>query len=303
MAQTHTRRKFLHMARNAFFVAGSSPFLSSPGLASVAQTKPKIAIADGAVAETALAMGIVPYAMSAIPTYQTWVKFPEVPDSVINLGARFQPNMELIAQLKPDMLLTSQYYMDQFTTLSSVIRIEAIDIYQTDKQPFAHAVSAAKRIEEYAQTPGRAQTLLDETLAKIKKASDDVTDHKSTSILLVSFNDPRHLRVFGKNSIMQDVLERMGLKNAWTLPTNYWGFETININQLASFPDARLVAIEPLMPDVETALQHSPILSNLPPVKNHGLVRMPTLSTFGGLYSAGRFASLMADALNGRVNG
>jgi iron complex transport system substrate-binding protein len=105
------------------------------------------------------------------------------------------------------------------------------------------------------------------------------------------------MRVFGQNSLMQDVIAQLPIQNAWTGPTNHWGFATVSIDQVAQYTDAAMIAIEPVPDNVDRAIDHSPILSELPPIKRYGLIRMPPIATFGGLFAAGRFADLLAKSL------
>lgn len=39
------------------------------------------------------------------PNYQVWVNEPKLPDSVIDVGLRTEPNLEFMAQLKPSLIV------------------------------------------------------------------------------------------------------------------------------------------------------------------------------------------------------
>ncbi len=80
--------------------------------------------------------------------------------------------------------------------------------------------------------------------------------------------DTRHVRVYGAKSLFNDVIERCGLANAWRGETNYWGFATVGIEQLArDAAGARLIYLEPIAPDVLAALARSPLWNSLPFVR------------------------------------
>jgi iron complex transport system substrate-binding protein len=44
--------------------------------------------------EFLLALGITPYGVADIPNYKMWVNEPSLPDSVIDIGLRTEPNLE-----------------------------------------------------------------------------------------------------------------------------------------------------------------------------------------------------------------
>ena len=86
-------------------------------------------------------------------------------------------------------------------------------------------------------------------------------------VLLVSFADARHARVYGANSLFGNVLTRLGLANVWTRPTNDWGFSLATIEDLAAYPDARLFYIDPTPPEVLRSLAGDGLLAHLPIVR------------------------------------
>jgi iron complex transport system substrate-binding protein len=60
--------------------------------------------------ELMLALGVTPYGVADIPNYNLWVNEPALPDSVIDVGLRTEPNLELLTQMKPSFLFWSAGY-------------------------------------------------------------------------------------------------------------------------------------------------------------------------------------------------
>ena len=90
------------------------------------------------------------------------------------------------------------------------------------------------------------------------------------------------------------MLDRLGLTNAWTGETNYWGFNTIGLERLATMPaDVRLIAFEPIPPDVPQMQAASPLWQSLPFVAAGRTSVLPGVLMFGMLPSALRFAELL----------
>ncbi len=61
-------------------------------------------------AELLLALGVTPYGVADIPNYRLWVNEPALPDSVIDVGLRTEPNLELLTQMKPSFIVWSAGY-------------------------------------------------------------------------------------------------------------------------------------------------------------------------------------------------
>ncbi len=111
-----------------------------------------------------------------------------------------------------------------------------------------------------------------------------------------SFFDDRHLRIYG-GGLLQDVLARLGLRNAWAGPVNDWGIATVGLEQLAAIGEARLVCLEPIPPHASRLMAESTLWAHLPAVRRGPMAVIPTVWPFGGLAAASRFAGLLADRL------
>ena len=118
-------------------------------------------------------------------------------------------------------------------------------------------------------------------------------------LLLASFLDPRHLRVYGAGSILQAGLDRLGLSNAWTGRTSVWGSATVGLEALAPLEDAVLFAIDPQPPDLAAVLDASPLWRALPFVRAGRVFTLPPVLMFGTLPAADRLAALLPPRLTG----
>ncbi|MAL38675.1 MAG: ABC transporter substrate-binding protein [Thalassospira sp.] len=292
-----TRRYFLKQA-----IAGSVSALAANtiGISPVwanADTEQRIVIADGALAETALAMGITPIAMADIAGYRTWIQLPPVPETVISLGTRFQPNLERIVLLKPDLILTSGFYAGYYASLRDIAPIETFDIYTRARSPLENAVAAAKLIGTLTGQNDAARKLIAETFAKFSQIRQRLAQRDLPPVIVSNLLTSRHMRVFGQSSLMQAVMDEIGVRNGWNGPTNSWGFATITLTQLAQHTESALMAFEPVPQNVSRSLDRSPIFTELPQIRQYGLTRLPPCGTFGGLHSAGRFAEILMQCL------
>jgi len=116
-------------------------------------------------------------------------------------------------------------------------------------------------------------------------------------VLLVNFVDPRHVRVYGGAGLYHGVLDRIGVANAWTGETSYWGYATVGVERLATARDLRLIAFDPIPADARRTLEQSPLWTQLPFVRAGHVTEFPTIFMFGAMPSALRFARLLVEKL------
>jgi iron complex transport system substrate-binding protein len=122
-------------------------------------------------------------------------------------------------------------------------------------------------------------------------------------LLVVQFIDERHVRVFGRHSLFEAVMQRLGLRNAWQGETNDWGFSVASLEQFLSIPEARLVVVDPIPVGVSERLQEPGLWQHLPLVQQAPVLHLPAVWSFGGVLAARRFATLLSEALQQDASG
>ena len=185
--------------------ADTSPIASAP--------LPRIATVDWTIAETLLALGVTPLAVGDAGPYQAWVGEPRLPAGVVDIGLRTQPNRELLAELKPDRILISPLAAPLAPTLSRIAPVSTIALYdgQTDLWQRLHEVTLtlARMVDKTAEGE-RLLAGLDRDLARMQaRLPADLPP-----LLVVQFIDERHVRVFGRHSLFDAVMTRLGLRMA-----------------------------------------------------------------------------------------
>ncbi|WP_429140629.1 ABC transporter substrate-binding protein [Aeromonas allosaccharophila] len=257
---------------------------------------PRIATVDWTIAETLLALGVTPLAVGDAGPYQAWVGEPRLPAGVVDIGLRTQPNRELLAELKPDRILISPLAATLAPTLSRIAPVSTIALYdgQTDLWQRLHEVTLtlARMVGKTAEGE-RLLAELDRDLAKMQgRLPADLPP-----LLVVQFIDERHVRVFGRHSLFDAVMTRLGLRNGWQEQTNDWGFSVVSIEQFMTLPIARLVVVDPIPVGVSERLQEPGLWQHLPLVRQAPVLHLPAVWSFGGVLAARRFAGLLSNAL------
>lgn len=286
-----------HLRRGLFTFLCLSPLAFSQAGASAS-----IVTLDWTIAETLIALDNPPVGLAEIPQYQRWVGVEQLPKSVFDIGLRTQPNRELIAQQDPDHILLSPLYMRLSEQLNAIAPVTALDTYQLGEplwqrlERTTHTLAALNDNDEAAVALiNTLETYLDQQKKQLKEQLKE-----QPPLLVVQFIDARHLRVFGEHSLFQAVLERLGLTNVWRHPTNQWGFSTVALEELLSYPDAALVVVEPLPSGMRDSLSGNALWQHLPAVQEDRVIRLPAVWSFGGFPSAARFAELLSEALLAR---
>ncbi|MDN3516844.1 ABC transporter substrate-binding protein [Aquisalimonas lutea] len=258
-------------------------------------SSPRIATLDWTLAETLLALGVTPAAVAQVDAYDAWVREPELPADVVDLGLRTQPNLELLADLEPDRILISPMFANLEPRLRRIAPVDILSLYTPETDTWAEMLSLTRELGRLAGREAAAEQLIADTQARIEALGDRVDDI-STPLLLVQFMDARHVRVFGDNGLYQAVLDQLGLDNGWPGTTNYWGFATAGLEELAGI-DARLVVVRPYPAGVEERLESSGLWQALPSVRRGTTITLPPVWSFGALPSARRFAEALVTAL------
>lgn len=255
---------------------------------------------DFGLAETLIEMGLPPIAIPNPGEWADWVVEPALPPGIANLGTDREPNLEVLAALKPDLIVSTPYLDGIKLLLERFAPTRTFSVYAPPVgSAYARSISATRalaadvgRRDAGEELIARAQATMEETRRQLATAG-----LAGRSLLVVNFLDTRHVRVYGKGSLFGDVMERTGLVNSWTKPSNYWGFSTVGIEELADSPASSLVYLEPISTDTLDRLAASPLWNSLPFVKAGRIHRLPPVLMFGMLPSAMRFARQIARVL------
>jgi iron complex transport system substrate-binding protein len=168
-------------------------------------------------------------------------------------------------------------------------------VFEQGSVPLEHQRALTRALAERLGRVEEARRFLDDAEHTFDRYSAEVAARDPVPVLLVSFMDARHVRVYGGSGLYQNVLDRIGLLNAWSGETNYWGYTTVGIERLATSRDLRLIAFEPIPGDALPTLQRSPLWSRLPFVRAGQVTILPPVRVFGAMPSALRFARLVME--------
>lgn len=283
------------LGRRALLAAPLAASLAALPATGRAAPPPRLAAIDWAMAETALGIGATPLAMTEVPQFRALAIEPAVPEAVIDLGLRGAPNLELLAALRPELILSSTYYSRSQAAFTRIAPVWEAAIHLPAGTAYPRSVAVTQEMGARCGREAGAAALLAETEAALAEARAALSG-LSRPLYLVNPGDTRHLRCFGADSLFGEVLARLGLTNAWTAGTAYSATATVGIEALVAVPEAWIVLLDPL-PVAAQALQEGVLWRALPAVQAGRVVRLPPVNPFGALPAARRFARLLHHAL------
>lgn len=289
----------ISISRRDVLASAASTLAASllPSKAIARASAPRVAVIDWGVLETVLALGVVPVAATELIQYRKLVVEPPVPESVADLGLRGAPNYELLNILAPDIILISNFYEPIRRELERIAPVHSLPVYQAGEPSYRLAVEALDTAGRLLNRREEARRYLAETEAELTAARERLADIALRRAYLIKMGDTRHMQAFGRDSIFGDVMNRLGIANAWTHDTRYSAAAPVSIEAIATTPDAAVVIMKPLPPDFERTRPSNALWQALPAVKRGHVAFIPPVNHFGGLPSARRFAREFTDAM------
>ena len=290
-----TRRTFGPLALGAALACiGGRGFAAN---AADAPVRRAIAL-DWAAAETLAAIGRPPIAVAELPRYRRAVDTPAMPADVIDVGLRLEPNLELMQSLRPDLILINPAQATLRAVLAPVAPIQMVSIYGESEQPLDRAREATHNLARLVDAAPAADALLEQVDAAMAEARQRLRAYDGRPLYVIGFIDEQHVAVATRGSLFQDVLDQLGLHNAWQGQANSWGAAVVGVESLLPAPEARLVYLTPWTGDPRMTVTRSQLWKRLPFVQAGRVVALPPVFPFGALPSAMRFAQLLGEGLS-----
>ena len=140
------------------------------GLAGGVQAAPlRLLSLDWAAAETAQALGVTPVGMAQLADYRIWSGGMPMPSSVVDVGLRMEPNLELIARLKPDLILIAPIQQGMQPLLQRIAPVRIIE-FNSYLQPdsYRQAQVATRQLGHWLDRQPAAETLIARTQADLQ---------------------------------------------------------------------------------------------------------------------------------------
>ncbi|WP_034460875.1 Fe(3+)-hydroxamate ABC transporter substrate-binding protein FhuD [Buttiauxella noackiae] len=279
-----------------------SPLLLKMGNAQAAAIDPhRIVALEWLPVELMLALGITPYAMADITNYKAWVGEPKLPDGIIEVGLRTEPNLELLTQLKPSLILYSAGYGPSPEKMSRIAPGLGFSFNDGSGKPLT---VARQSLTELGEKLGMQQAARDHLLKFdqfIEQMKPRFASRGDKPVLLMTLLDSRHALVIGKNSLFQQVMDLLGVKNAWSGETNFWGSAVVGLERLAEVKDADVICFDHNNDAEMARVTATPLWNAMPFVRQNRFQRVPPVWLYGATLSAMNFTTTLAKAIGSQT--
>lgn len=290
------------ITRRTLLRAASLIPLVASDVAAQPNAVPARAIAlDWASSETLLSLGVAPIAITERDRFLSANPAFVARTPIHDLGAPWEPNLELIDALAPSIIYTSSYTKMVEPQLRSIAEVVVSDLHGgRDDQLIRCAAFAHKIVDSF---PGLADGgLLTQMEGALARNRAVLSASRAPPVLCVYLHSSgRFANVFGPHSFAGNVIAHAGLANAWVAPTNSNGFDYVGIERLAAVSDASMIVLGdgPRTDRVLRTLQTSALWNAIPAVRS-GEVRMfPNIAMYGALPTAVRFSRLLVEEFAG----
>lgn len=256
----------------------------------------RIAVLDWLPVEPLLALGVMPMAVSEIHNYRIWVDKPELAADTIDLGLRTEPNLELLTQLQPSLIL---YYRDNASPEKLARIAPAMDFVFSgeDGKPLTAARKAVTDLGLRLGLEQRATQHLAEFDTFIAAMRARLSLRERRPLLLMSLLDSHHAMVFGRPGLFHEVLELLGLENAWQEETGFWGSSVVGLERLANIKDVDVICFGHDDDKLMAQVSASPLWQSFAFVRQQRFKRAPAVWFYGATLTAMHLCRVIAATL------
>ena len=265
----------------------------------------RVVTPNWAMASTLTAMGFPPLAMGDKRIYPLWMSDPVQPPSVVDLGERYRPNRELLAQLPLSLVFDNFFYAHLRAVYPPDVPV--VDVLfdggnEAPQQSWATYVTATQQMGDAIGERAAADAYLQQVESALAAYGREVRAAAPAvrRYAVVQFADARQLRIFAPNSLFRVSLDLMGLEQADLGAGNRWGSRLVALPELAQLPeDTCLIIVGPFPRMTEVELSRSYLWQRIGFGARRCLRKVPAVWLFGGPESVALFGRYVHEAMVG----
>lgn len=268
----------------------------------------RVAVLEWQQTEDLLTLCVDPVAVADGKGYRTWDTAEELPESATEVGTRGEPNLETLFSTNPDLIVVEAYTADD-EILKQLAKYD-VPVLATKgadaKDPVANMVTTFEMIAEATGREAQAEKVVGEFEDKLADSKKAVADADAAGTEFVYFDgwiDGANvaIRPFGQGSLIGELGEEIGLKNAWTGEVDpAYGLGQTDIEGMTTLGDATFFHTGTVDPagDINAELAKNKVWKSIPAVSEGRTHAFPEgIWTFGGPRSAEQVLDAYVDLL------
>lgn len=277
----------------------------------IALDKPaaKVVSLEWQYTEDLLSLCVDPVAVADAKGFTTWDTAEKLPEDVTDVGTRQEPNVETILSADPDLVIIESTSRDD----KIIKQLEKQDVPvmamtgADGKDPVKYMKDTFTTVAQATGRTDRAESVLEDFDAKVEESKKAIAEADPTTKDFVYFDGWVNgsnvaIRPFGQGSLIGELGEELGLKNAWTGEVDpAYGLGQTDIEGISKVGDANFFYTgteDPESEDYVELLKKNDIWSSIPAVKEDRTFAFPAgIWTFGGPKSSEQALDAYVDAL------
>ncbi|MBN2980935.1 iron-siderophore ABC transporter substrate-binding protein [Cohnella algarum] len=239
----------------------------------------RIVVLEWTYGEDLLALGVQPVGFADIENYKKNVNIePQLSADVVDVGTRQEPNLEMIASLKPDLIIGVKFRVEStYEQLAGIAPTIVFDPYPAEGQgdQYQEMEQTFKTIADVVGKTAEADKVLEDLNRSYEENKAKLAEAGKADmpfVLAMAFSDQNAVtfRLSTDNALAVKALERIGLKNAYhSSQFEGYGFSTTDVEALPGIQDATLLHIIQSTDPALDLLAKNPVWSGLDFVKEN----------------------------------
>ena len=258
----------------------------------------RIATLNWDIAEQLIELETTPIAMPDVAGYRTWVVNPRAEQSIQDIGRREEPNLLRLAQLKPDLIIIATSQQHLLASLEKIAPVMLLDTYSATHHNAQAAIDNFMTIAKLLNKTDLAEHKLAAMNTRFSVLSEQLKKAYGEPLPKISafrFASLTSVYLYGGNSTVEYVLQRLGFEAAMPKPDTQWGVTQIRLNDLQHVGEGIALYFEPF--DQQKKLAQSIIWQAMPFVRNGRINSVSAVWNYGGAMSLGYSAEALATSL------
>ena len=262
------------------------------------QPQPRVAALSWEITEHLLQLGITPVTVADAPDYRAWVVRPTLPAEVPNAGTRTEPNLELLAQLRPDLIAITPLLEDIRDRLERIAPVVVYGDFTQQRDNLAlqreNFLDLAHRLGRTAQAEHRL-TAMEARIADLRQQVRRHFGGSPPALAVIRFASPTAVFINGPNSMPEHAMSLLGLRQAYPVPVARWGNIQAPVTTLGQITQGAVLYLEPF--PQRDRLFRTHLWQQMPFVRAQRFAAMQSTWTHGGVFCVEYLAEAISDAL------
>ncbi|WP_139536420.1 ABC transporter substrate-binding protein [Klebsiella spallanzanii] len=249
----------------------------------------RIVAINWAAAETLLSIGVTPLAISDSRYFRRRIPRPVLPESVLDVGPFWEPNMEMLDALRPSLIISDVLPAATMAKMAQIAPVETVSAYSTPGDLWEGLRDWTEKIAARLEAGPAAARWLRQSQAEMSGFRLRLTARPGLRVLVMVLDqDGKYATIYGNGSLADAVIRQLGLINAWQKPVNSIHVARVRIEELADLTCDWLFYTE--LPTTMTRLmrtrQSNGLWRHLPIVAEQQVTRLEHFFPFGSLATA-----------------